>query len=632
MKIMIQNILLLALGLFVLLVSANASENKSQIGFYGGSHLKLFMPPDDYSDINPLFTGLDNYNVEFNFGYYRGISYRYFFGKNLYFSGKIGYLGTAHSLTAEQDAILLYDTHVAKGKIYHKMNFDLDAFAFNPRIGYFFGKHRRWYVTTGISLNLYTTTGVGYQMELKSPEEKAVFKESATNKLSYKDVAIMGGNDYEFAVVGGLGYNYPFKLWQQQFSFGPYAEFAVSVNNLSQMIDERTFTLKGGVELHYEFKGEPKKSVQADVAHYYINPNTENKDLIIDKYITKNNFPLINYIFFDKGETQLPQRYKTITPEQAKFFFEEDLKASNPIMVYYHILDILGRRMSGNESINITLTKKSLNKQELNDKLFFERGRWIQEYLEKTWGISNDRVTIKTDTSPVAKRDYSAEHIEIQTNDNSLFKPVAVRDTTYTFRSRALAFNIALEDTNLKNWNFAASINGKQIAAMNGLIETNNTVEYSLENEKIETYDNEFPTLSYEFNISGSDKYLDLQRQNSVQIVPTFENYATNVFYVTWVNKSSFALEDILDFPWIDIRKAIDENSNMKIKVYIDKSLNSTISRKVAEKRLDKIMGRKEFENIKCEAEFITADPLTYNPNLPEMLLYHRCIILIIEN
>jgi hypothetical protein len=626
-------ILIIAIGLIVLSSNSKANQKKSQIGIYSGSHIKIFMEPDDYNNIHPLFEKLDNYTTEYYGGDHWGVSYRYFFGKNTFFSGKIGYLNTHHKLTGDQEAILTYDDYFTKAKVYHEMDFDMHAVSLNTRMGHYFGKKNRWYGMLGLSLNLYTINEIDYRLGLDSPNNEAAFKNSGYDSIRYNDIGMRGGgNDYEFAISTGLGYNYPFEIFNQKFTAGPHGEFAFSVNSLSQMIDKRTFTVSGGLELYYEFNQKAKKSAQVDIAYYFVNPEKDNKNFIINKYITKKNLPLINYIFFDIGETELPDRYKTVSPEKAEFFYEEDLKASSPIMVYYHIMDILGRRMSGDESIKITLTQKSTTKEELRSRLFFKRGKWIQDYLVKTWGIAKDRVVIKLDTELVSRRDYPVDHIEIQSNNHTLFYPVTVRDTSYSIHSKALAFNVATEDSSLKEWMFSANLNGKQIATMNGLDEMDNSVEYSLENDNINEYTNDLLTISYEFNISENDKYLNSQRQNSLQIRPSHDVKTKNLFYITWINKSSFSMKDMVDFPWVDVRKASNDSSKIHMKAFIDKSLNPTIGKKVAERRLEKVMQRSEFDGIQCEVEYIEADPTMYNPNLPEMVLYHRCIELTIED
>ena len=73
------------------------------------------------------------------------------------------------------------------------------------------------------------------------------------------------------------------------------------------------------------------------------------------------HMPLVDYLFFDKGSTEIPTRYARLTPESAASFDERRLVAAattgsasatqpeeRQMQVYYNMLNILGRRMADN--------------------------------------------------------------------------------------------------------------------------------------------------------------------------------------------------------------------------------------------------------------------------------------------
>jgi hypothetical protein len=79
----------------------------------------------------------------------------------------------------------------------------------------------------------------------------------------------------------------------------------------------------------------------------------------------RETFPLRNYIFFNKGSTQIPDRYVLLSKSQGKDFKENQPEAfsttktsgrsSREMVVYYNILNILGDRMVKNPAATIML-------------------------------------------------------------------------------------------------------------------------------------------------------------------------------------------------------------------------------------------------------------------------------------
>ncbi len=74
----------------------------------------------------------------------------------------------------------------------------------------------------------------------------------------------------------------------------------------------------------------------------------------------RETFPVRNYVFFDLGSTEIPDRYVLITKDQVKDFGEDRLEVFTPkrlsgrsdrqMTVYYNVINILGDRMIKNPS------------------------------------------------------------------------------------------------------------------------------------------------------------------------------------------------------------------------------------------------------------------------------------------
>lgn len=83
----------------------------------------------------------------------------------------------------------------------------------------------------------------------------------------------------------------------------------------------------------------------------------------------RETFPLRNYVFFDLGSTEIPDRYVSLRKDQVKDFKEDQLevyipknlsgRSSRTMVVYYNVLNILGDRLGKNPSASIKLVGSS---------------------------------------------------------------------------------------------------------------------------------------------------------------------------------------------------------------------------------------------------------------------------------
>ncbi|MCF8371553.1 MAG: OmpA family protein [Bacteroidales bacterium] len=117
-------------------------------------------------------------------------------------------------------------------------------------------------------------------------------------------------------------------------------------------------------------------------------------------------FPLRNYVYFDLGSTEIPERYVLLRKDQVKDFKEDQLEVFKPkrltgrsdrqMIVYYNILNILGDRMEKNPSTTITLVGSS----EKGPKDGLVMAESIKDYLVNVFGIDPSRISTKGNDKP----------------------------------------------------------------------------------------------------------------------------------------------------------------------------------------------------------------------------------------
>jgi len=115
----------------------------------------------------------------------------------------------------------------------------------------------------------------------------------------------------------------------------------------------------------------------------------------------RETFPLRNYIFFDLGSTEIPDRYVLLKKDQVKDFKEENLKqyelmvraerAKQQLVVYYNILNILCDRMAKNPETTVKLVGSSEKGLE-DGKAMAES---VKKYMVDVFGINGKRISLE---------------------------------------------------------------------------------------------------------------------------------------------------------------------------------------------------------------------------------------------
>ena len=120
----------------------------------------------------------------------------------------------------------------------------------------------------------------------------------------------------------------------------------------------------------------------------------------------RETFPLRNYVYFNLGSTDIPDRYVMLGQDQVKDFKADQLEVSAPVnpsgrsaremTVYYNVLNILGDRMGKNPATTVTLVGSS-EKGPADGKAMATS---VKEYLTGIFGIDASRVSIEGRDKP----------------------------------------------------------------------------------------------------------------------------------------------------------------------------------------------------------------------------------------
>jgi len=147
----------------------------------------------------------------------------------------------------------------------------------------------------------------------------------------------------------------------------------------------------------------PENAVAEPSVKFTVNSPTN----IPVKRRVRETFPIRNYVFFDLGSTEIPDRYVLLKKDQVKDFREDQLEVYTPkhpsgrsqrqMTVYYNVLNILGDRMVRNPSAKVRLTGSSMEGIE-DGKAMAES---VKRYLVNVFGIDGSRISTEGRIKPL---------------------------------------------------------------------------------------------------------------------------------------------------------------------------------------------------------------------------------------
>ena len=211
----------------------------------------------------------------------------------------------------------------------------------------------------------------------------------------------------------GAGYDIPLSSQNKhtQAVLSPFVSFQPYFGQDPRSMDTWTVTtLRVGAALkfgrgHLIPPTEPAK-VEVVVAEPKVRFSVNSpKNITVERRV-REIFPVRNYVFFDLGSTEIPDRYVLITKDQVKDFNEDRLEVFTPkrlsgrssrqMTVYYNVLNILGDRMGKNPSAIVRLTGSSMAGPE--DGMAMAES--VKRYLVGVFGIDASRINTEGRVKP----------------------------------------------------------------------------------------------------------------------------------------------------------------------------------------------------------------------------------------
>jgi outer membrane protein OmpA-like peptidoglycan-associated protein len=238
-----------------------------------------------------------------------------------------------------------------------------------------------------------------------------IYKPDKDKSATEPEVDIAKFNSIAYGLEGGIAYDIKFKDINNKSAMylSPFVDCSWLFNQKEGDNDPNqnsisdiwsTISYRFGVRFSVDYREDAKEWPLPEPKKAFLEIPYENT--IYTKNV-KGYFPIHPYIFFEKGNLEIPARYTMLTKSEAQNFNQDDLgdfmkgdlttKETNIdqlMRTYYNVMNIYADRMKKNPNEKLTLSGS--DPDEINGGVYANK---VKSYLVDVFGIDPDRITIE---------------------------------------------------------------------------------------------------------------------------------------------------------------------------------------------------------------------------------------------
>jgi outer membrane protein OmpA-like peptidoglycan-associated protein len=248
---------------------------------------------------------------------------------------------------------------------------------------------------------LYDAVMVGVEQARKWPQKSnkfmVVFSDGEDLNSSIKGKYVMAeskdmSNFSAYAVdfLPGQKFNKFLKSFSQQHSGQVWK--ASTASELLPIFESFSSTLQHRYVVSYRFANPPTGALAFAPAQ-----------VTIEEITTIDSAPLLNYVFFETGQSELSDRYDLFKGQaDTQDFSEASLQGA--LQKYTNVLNIIGNRMRKHPdaAIQIVGCNSNTGQERGRSDLSRSRAESVRAYLRYVWGIDPSRMTVENRNLPEA--------------------------------------------------------------------------------------------------------------------------------------------------------------------------------------------------------------------------------------
>lgn len=305
------------------------------------------------------------------------------------------------------------------------------------------------------------------------------------------------------ALTAGVGYAFALNANETLF-LAPeiwYAHHLTPViGELPENQDWRIHSLRGGVSFRYSPEAARRylppaivRTAETERLAVNITPVAVDSSgvespllrLRIEETLSRQTHPLLPFVFFDKNSDVLPARYIRLLPGEAAAFSERRLAQWGTLEMYYHVLNIIGKRLKDNPAASVRLvgcvSEDEFSEDGSHKELAMRRAETAMMYLRDVWRIPMSRISAAASPAPKALPEEAADgeskaasaenrRVEIYSDEWEILKPLAFADTLLNANPPTIKFALsARAQSPIAKWRFKIEQGRSQIQSLGSL-------------------------------------------------------------------------------------------------------------------------------------------------------------------
>jgi outer membrane protein OmpA-like peptidoglycan-associated protein/Mg-chelatase subunit ChlD len=267
------------------------------------------------------------------------------------------------------------------------------------------------------------------------------------------------------------------------------------------------------------------------VAYRFLNPPSggvtlDPSQITIEEITTIDSAPLLNYVYFETGRSELPKRYVQLKNQAEADSFSET--ALTGVMEKYdNVLNIIGSRLRKYPDAAIRLVGCNSNSGPESGHLDLSRGRAesVKAYLRYVWGVAPERIFVEArnlpetpSTNRIPQGQAENQRVEILSDDAPILDTVQSQyvEKASTVTSIRVLPSITAE-AGIQSWKITLTCGDQVLGQIGG--EGDPAKEYTLPLEK-KDLDSMAAAGSIKARLQVVDKESRTHDQKEAAIVP----------------------------------------------------------------------------------------------------------------
>ena len=197
----------------------------------------------------------------------------------------------------------------------------------------------------------------------------------------------------------------------------------------------------------------------------------------VEELTTIDTSPMLNYIFFETGKSDIPDLYHLYTSQANTTAFSE-MNLRGTLEKHYHILNIIGKRLVEFPEAHIRIVGCNSNYGMEQGKIDLSRGRAeaVRAYLRYIWGIDTSRMKVEARNLPAAATTnrllegrLENQRVEIHSDIPAILEPI--KSTYVVEMTEAKEFRVfprIQSGYGIKQWKIELRGDGTLIRSLEG--------------------------------------------------------------------------------------------------------------------------------------------------------------------